>query len=721
MFTVVILSNGARRIFDGAKMYFEPFEESGQLFFCEWDQSPSALSLAEILPGLREAIRGKGEWRAIVVESAPATVDPAQLTAPDNPFDYLDNVGVDPASGRSRLLLNLENSKHPLVRVAHALLGYPQMGAKSFERVLRYNAVEEGTGRISPVVLSESDLESQGMTVQKELAVARKDDTKVDVQLQFQDVAYSADEIAQHDELTERYRMRDIRPTEVVFVATRPPVEADPKAELVSAWRLGGARDDVSRFVERNDYPASSRFAVYNLPGSEHSAYEQHVLRFWLSVLSLAVNQLPPSAFQADRLYRLGVGISESALGGVLNAHISSMNAIREHVTRLVRQPARPVDATVEDRVKAQRVHVEFDRLGGDELSVDTGGYQLVADVPRPEGPRWQQEVAHLRSQAETFTRRPRRLLLRSVWEARAKAQSYVPRELELSEIEREEVQDELRARMSRLTRPATADILDRRQLGRIIAENDERIASHLRQRLRLAPTVWTLALALALWGIGLAPYLISASTGPASLYADDLAIAIGVLAVLVLITLGCLIVMRLRLVRMLRDFNAALRDYATRVTSGAALFSDFLSDFATYRYGSALLSGASTRQARDAGRALRLARLGQRLAEQIEAEKRIVISLGEPLAIQRIRVGVADFDPDDEVRVRALFRLPMGEGRAAFNQSGEKVVAPYEFVTSLTVERIRVFEHAFGQQEERSAPDAAAPAGSPLPTIGVR
>lgn len=319
------------------------------------------------------------------------------------------------------------------------------------------------------------------------------------------------------------------------------------------------------------------------------------------------------------------------------------------------------------------------------------------------------------------FARRPRRVLLRSVWEARAKAQSYVPRELELSEIEREEVRDELRARILRLTLPATADILDRHQLGRIISEHDERIASHLRQRLRLVPTVWALAVTLVVWGLSLAPYLMLASTGPSSLYADDLAIAVSALAIMVLITLGCLTVMRLRLVRMLRKFNAALRNYATRVTSGAALFSDFLSDFATYRYGNSLLSGASTKQARDAGRLRRLAGLRQRISDQIEAEKRIVVSLGEPLAIQRIRVGVADFDPDDDARVRALFRLPIGEGRAAFNQSGEKVAAPYEFITSLTVERIRVFEHEFGQQGERAAQDVVSPSENSLPTVGAR
>ena len=122
MLTVVILSAGAKQIYNIAKMYFEPFEESGQLCFVEWNQSPSAHSLAEALPGLNAAIRGKGDWRAIVVESAPETCHPAERTVRDNPFDYLDNLG-DAESGRSRLLLNLEESKHPIVRLSHALLG----------------------------------------------------------------------------------------------------------------------------------------------------------------------------------------------------------------------------------------------------------------------------------------------------------------------------------------------------------------------------------------------------------------------------------------------------------------------------------------------------------------------------------------------------------------------------------------------------------------------
>lgn len=696
MFTVVILSEGAQKIFDSAKMYFEPFEQSEQLFFCEWDQSPTALSLAEMLPRLREAIRGKSEWRAVVVESASATGKPGERTARENPFDYLDNAGFNPDTGRSRLLLNLEISKHPLVRVSHALLGYPAMGAKSFERVLRYSEVDERTGTVNDVVVTESALYESGKTLQGELALVRKDDTKLDAQIQFQDVAYSDDEIATHTALTELYQMRDTRPTEVMFVATRPPIEADPKAELISAWRIGGTGDDVSRFVERNDYPASSRFAVYDLPGSEHSGYEHHVLRFWLSVLSLAVNQMPPSAFQADRVYSLGVGLSESALGNALNAHMSSMNAIRDHITQLMRQAARPPDAVVEDTVKQQRVHVEFDRLGGAELAVGTDGYHLAADVPRPETPRWEQDVARLRADAETFMRKPRRLLLRSVWEARAKAHSYEHHSVELSEIEREELQEELRKRMFRLAQPATADILDRGELRRLIDTHDSQIAGRLRQRLRLKPIAWTFGVVLVVWASGLTAYLSTDVARPAPALADDAAIAVAVLAVMIVVIVGSLAVSRLRLLRLLREFNATLRAFSTRVTGGASQFSDYLSDFATYRYGTALVRGASRIQSGHSGRVARLARLCQRISEHIEAEKRIVSSLGVPLAIQRTRTGVADFDPENEADVRALFRLPTGEGRAAFNQSGEKVDAPYDFIVSLTVERIRLFENDF-------------------------
>lgn len=116
---------------------------------------------------------------------------------------------------------------------------------------------------------------------------------------------YDSGEVKRHKDISRVYHMEELRPAEVYFIATRAPITPEENVELGLVWKQYEERD-ASRFVERNDYPTMTRFAVYEMLEEKNSGYEQDELRFWLSVLSLAVNQVPPSTFQADRLYALG-------------------------------------------------------------------------------------------------------------------------------------------------------------------------------------------------------------------------------------------------------------------------------------------------------------------------------------------------------------------------------------------------------------------------------
>ncbi|GMA96668.1 hypothetical protein GCM10025881_34920 [Pseudolysinimonas kribbensis] len=352
MFTVILLRGGAKRIFAQAKTLFEPFEEERLLAFADWNESPRARAVDDVLPGIRRIIKGRREWRVVVVESPEE--DGVEAAQPDNPFDYLDNE-LRPVR------LSLQESPHRLVRLAHMLLGYPPMGAKDFEAVYSYKDPDAPTG--ARIERRASDFAGPGEPPPAPSEVRTMLAGVHDLKIHYREVEYSPDERAQHEELKAAYDFRGNRPAEVIFVSTRRPPEGDPHAQLRAAWStdLGQV---PSQFVARNDYPSGTRFAVYDLVDEEHSDYEQSLMRFWLSVLSVSVNDLPPSAFQADHVYRLDIEVDRDALITTINEHLSRLGSVRDRIDGLFRRPGRRPSTDIATLLVEQEIPVEFDSLG---------------------------------------------------------------------------------------------------------------------------------------------------------------------------------------------------------------------------------------------------------------------------------------------------------------------------------------------------------------------
>lgn len=667
MFTVIFLSRAARGVFERSRTFFAPFEESGQIAFCDWNEASTARTVAEALPRLRDVIQGKAEWRAVVVDHVLAG---DRTRDPENPFDFVDATRVE---------LDLAHSEHSLVRIAHQLLGYPALTARDFDPVVSYrdrdgSRVEVGAGQDHHEVLRE---------------LGR---TQSDVRVEYRERPYSELEVARHRTLSESYRMKEIHPVEVVFISTRAPVDEDVHAQLTRAWQTE-TEQNVSRFVERNDYPAASRFAVYDLLNPENSGYQQDELRFWLSVLTVAVNELPPSSFQAERVYRLDIDFSDRRLADLLNAHMSELTALRAHLDTILRRPDRPPELDVHDLLTEQTVHVQFEKLGGKELSVSTQGYGLASDEPTDEAMVWAADAAAVQAKADVFVRRPRRVLARAVYDAREKARSYLKDEHVLTEIDREELEEELSSRVRALTEPATTQILDRDRLRRLLETEDARVRRHIAERMKRRTIVAASLLVLAVWLAAFAPYVIQAlgnSVDVALWSAFVVAIAIVVLAATGAITL---VVMRRRLVALLESVNSRLGGFVAGVNTGASVFAGYLSSLATYMRAQALLLGADRRDVRENSRRGRLLALHARTVDAIIAEKEIVSSLGSAVSIEKVPLRSPDFDVDDDADVEEVFRFPVGSRQAQYNASGEFVDAPYDFISTLRVERARLFE----------------------------
>ncbi len=691
MFTVIALSDRARLSYRNWSVLFDPFIEKGMLSVCDWNQHAFARTLSQAIPQLQDVIKGKGEWRVIAVDSGVQ----GRGSTFENPFDFIANESDQIKPGTET---NFEDSHYPVVRLTHMLLGFPELGTKNFVPDISY--VDTETGKR----IHESEFISGAITRGIDLDAAKDDFhaklvTQHDVQVHYREEPFSEEEITRHRRTSDHYRVRHAPPSEVMMVTTREPMNASPTAQLRSAW---GVVSDLgsSRFVERNNYPASCRFGVYDLHYREHAEYELDQMRFWLSVVTVASNILPPSSFQSERVYRMSVKIDHDTLGRVLNAHLGELLAVQDYLDKQVRSPKRYVEHPLEEVLKNRIVPVSFDSLGGDGLSVSTVGYGLAADSGRSDLGRWEGSFGELTTASEAFIRQPRRVLSRTVSDTRIHAQGYLSQDIELTEIEIEELKEELTKRTGRLTQPATTDILNRAKFFGMLSENNSRIRLAVSSRMRASVIFAAVLLTLVPWLAIFTPYLISALNGSSGNLWYSSLVVVGVILTLIIVTFITLFIMRFLFIRKIRKFNEQLKSFYLEVQAGASAFSRYLSELATYMFGRSVLIATANRQTSHSRKLEWLFATRKRVSERIDSEKSILRSLDHSIEIERIQFDTAPVDKFGFSDYQKIFRLPLGNRRMSLNHTGEQIDAPYAFIRRLNIDNLGIRETVVGDQD---------------------
>lgn len=684
MHTVIALSERTKSSYRNWSVLFDPFIEKGILSVCDWNQHTFARTLAQAIPQLQDVIKGKGEWRVIAIDTGAQ----GRGSPFENPFDFVGNASDESVPS---IQTNIEDSRYPVIRLAHMLLGFPELGTKHFIPDISYSDIDTGkrvyeSELISRAVEGGISLEDAKLDFHTKLV------TQYNVQVHYREELYSEEEVAAHRLTSDQYRVRHAHPSEVMMVTTRDPMTASPTARLRKAW---GYESDLgaSRFVERNNYPASCRFGVYDLHYREHAEYELDQMRFWLSVVTVASNILPPSSFQSERVYRMSVEVDHDTLGDVLNTHLGQLLAVRDYLDKQVRSPKRFVDHPLEEVLKDRIIPVSFDSLAGEGLSVSTAGYGLVADSGRSDSGRWDASFGELTAASEAFIRQPRRVLSRTVSDTRIHAQEFLTQDIELTEIEIEELKEELTKRTGRLTQPATTDILNRAKFFDMIRENNLRIRLALSSRMRAGVVVVAVMLVLAPWLAAFTPFLISAASKSRNNFLYSSLVVVGIVLLLVVATFITLFIMKYVFIRMIRRFNEQLKNFYLEVQAGASKFSKYLSELATYMFGRSVLIATANKQSNHLRTLEWLFATRKKVNDRIESEKSIQRSLNHSIEIERIqydRSRVDDFGFSD---YRKIFRLPVGNRLANLNHTGEQINAPYLFIKRLNVENLGIRE----------------------------
>jgi hypothetical protein len=699
MFTVILLSDYFAARLERWREVFAPFESSGAIAFCHWQRSSRGRRLGQAAPDLIDLIKGKQEWRAVVVgnglEGAADYLQADEL----NPFDF------DMAEGDHEEVREAEQREDglPLIRLAHILLGYPELGIERFEAsdsVILPSGI--GPGRMEPGARRRVHREE---FISEQLGLGKTADEARDAfelmqllghdpQVHFRAVKPSGEKAAEQERLSRAYRVEHTPPDEVVMIARRRAPSTRALDQVGDLWRQdeGTQGRERSQFTRRNRYPTSCRFVVYDQKAEAHSGFDLDELRFWFAVLALALNNIPPSAFQPDRLYRVDVDLDNAEFGRLLNEHLGRLTSLRDHVTVRLKEPAplaageKPKVLEIEKSVGAE------ERLDVSALSVPLGGYGVLGGK-RGDGSRWQSSVTTLEGAADRFTRQPRRVLAEMSQDTRLQ-QSYSSQEsVRLTSTQRAEIEEDLLDRTTPLVQPPSQEGTGRRMLESIVARHDAAIKRKLLERIRASTVGIVLGVVLGVWFAVLIPYLILSAQAGLSNVLEALLILVVILGLLTMVAWVLLLIFRHRFVKALRAVNSDLRAYADDVSRQLRAAREFLGSLLTYMSRRAVLTADDERLTRRVREERRLERLRRRLEERIDSEKGIVRSLGEQVHVLRGGASHHEFAQSSIAALEREFCWPRTTARCLFNSSGESIEAPYGFITRLHLVDVKVHE----------------------------
>ena len=129
MHTVIILSKHSSDLLREYRYLFQPFVDKGAISFCDWNEAGTDLKSA--VPDIYKCIKGKPDWRAIVLNTDSMAVHTSGPVADEkNPFDFPGETVNDTEIPRE--------SNVPMIRLSHMLCGYPAATVKNFEKGFEY-------------------------------------------------------------------------------------------------------------------------------------------------------------------------------------------------------------------------------------------------------------------------------------------------------------------------------------------------------------------------------------------------------------------------------------------------------------------------------------------------------------------------------------------------------------------------------------------------------
>lgn len=675
MHTVIILNKHSSDLLKDFKFLFKPFVDEEIISFCDWNESGTDIKTS--VPDLYKQIKGKQEWRAIVI-GTDSMYEHSQNPIADakNPFDFPGEVSEDGIPKESNV---------PLIRLSHMLCGFPVLPVKDFEKGFEYFDDEKGKlVRVREAELSEEDIY---------LLVEKYGEGLKSIYLE--EKGYEEAKEAQK-KIAERYSFTDVRPREMIFISTRKHCETED--HIYASWKTQ-LEMESSNFCSRNNYPSSCRFLCYSITNSENSRYMKELVEFWLSVLTVSINKIPASTLQAYKLYRLGMDMSDEELGSLLNKHLNRMEAAYGFVQERLRMRPEYSFEPDEEMVKLQNVPVIFEGSTSRDLFIKTNQIGLSRDCPEDELMFWNEEIREKQVNMEKYLKAPRRAIDKSSQHLKNKAESFFGDEFELDKFQVEDLEEEIQQLELEVLTCDTHNIIDECKIKKEMQKIDKQVRKDISVRMRKSLVIGSGAAALLIYMVGYFPYLVNALMLGKKEFFASLGLTVAAVAFTAVGGLISLLILRKQIIQSMERFNTLMKELMGSVNASAKRFEKYFSMVCTYMKAQSVYAGIRLKSDSLSSVQFALKAHKQALRVSIARDEEIAAAYG----IKRIadfEKNITTFFNESKLpRDNALYyyETKKEEVEVPLNDTGDMVKAPYKFIAKLKIEREDIYDDTKG------------------------
>lgn len=639
MHTVLILDNKMAELYDERKSLFLPMFCGEEFSVCIWNADGGTID--EAVPGLKEAVGKKEQWRAAVVFDPGYFISGEEKAAlvKRNPFDFISaGCGVEAA----------EESEVPLIRLTHMLAGYPRLGIKCF-------TYPEGQNTCKAIEYGEE-------TKQRQRSLEKK------------------------------YRQLEYTACQLWLIAVRR-AGMHGQEEILGRAVADGRVYGEGEFCIRNNYAHQSRFMCFDISGFSDRMRDDEIFRLWITVLTLITNEVPSSALRAYRLYRIDCRIDMDRLKDDLSFLYTRLNLAKAAIMESRMVAGEKSFKPAENILKKQHIPVVYEQMpaSGPRIPPAAG---LVTDCPLNEAEYWHEQSSLASAELRKYLRRPRRAIKEAAEFARKEEERFFQDTYELDEFQMEDIREADEKIEEDILNSMARKILDIDAYENELAGKSAAVKKVISKRMTKRQALYLGLLALALYLAGFLPCLVMslADGGPVARQSIVMAaLALMVAAAAEFITL---LVFRHILKRSMITFNEYLLSVTVRINKSAAAFEEYLSKIVTKVKAQSIIQGTKAGYADSKSFEVNLKMheyAANRAASQAEEYARsfqIDLNTSGP--------GLEDeyYDYDIPPDRSGLYHIRQCEGKSIpINKYAGMLTTGYDFLEQIIIEPEKVYE----------------------------
>lgn len=648
LFTVIFTSEKSKILLASYRNLFSAFEKNDDITFCQWNETGSDLISAA--PDLYDKIRGKLEWRALVLYMPGPALSPSGVPShhPENPFDFEVN--------KKNPEVYYEDNEANIVRFTHMLAGYPDLGSHRYndEKLTQDNGYLDFIDLPKNVVLNRYKLTAS------------------------------------------KYRFDEHRPTEMIVFSSREFHEDDIEKRIKAVW-ANELESSSSYFWKRNNYPNITRFVCFDMVATNNSFFTKQLFSYWMTVLTLAINSIEVNTLQAYRLYQSKVDIDPKMLGELISRHTSKLHSARQNLRERMKQ--NPVTVFSDDRELLANIDIPvyFESFDSSSVKMNTDELGLVKDRPKTDTNVWFDQIFTVRRNINYLHRIPYKATDIASESAHSKINEFYGGEYQLDKYQVLDLNEQLSEIESKMYDATSIQDFDFLKFNEDLSKQEKKILKEMSLRMPFKVALFSGSVALLIYLTGYASFIYNSYDQ--GLLSFGFATALGLLAT-VLVSLGGVVVLwiyKRKLEYEFQKFNTIIVHFVDRIMSNAAIIEDYLGKTVTYMKGQSILQGMRFKKETFTHVRQKLNRHYLALKNQIDIEESWAKAFNVGIEFEYIPSSMTYFDIDVQPNENYYYRLDNNQEitNIAINDSGRLVSSPYYFVTKLYLERIDLFDQS--------------------------